>query len=150
MFRTMSSRVLLASVLLVAAVSGVCLAETVNINPHKIVLNATGAADDVQANVHIVLPSAWIVEFNATLSFDGIDVAQAESARYCLIDDILIIGFDRTSLQDNEDVQGMANQTVTATVVGSVTVINADGDEIPVSFSGSDSVEIVKPGKKGR
>ena len=148
MFGTMSSKVLLASVLLVAAVSGVCLAETVNINPHKIVLNATGAADDVQANVHIVLPSAWIVEFNATLSFDGIDVAQAESARYCLIDDILIIGFDRTSLQD--DVQDMANKTVTATVEGSVTVINALGDETSVSFSGSDTVEIVKPGKKGR
>ena len=148
MFGTMSSRVSLAGVLLVAAVSGVCLAETVNINPHKIVLNANGAADDVQANVHIILPSAWIVDFDVTLAFDGTVVAQAESARYCLIDDILIIGFDRTSLQD--DVQDMANKTVTATVEGSVTVINALGDETSVSFSGSDTVEIVKPGKKGR
>ena len=150
MFGTMSSRVSLASVLLVAAVSGVCLAETVNINPHKIVLNAKGAADDVQANVHIVLPGARIVEFDVTLSFNGAVVAQAESARYCLIDDILIIGFDRTNLQDNEDVQDMANSTVTATVDGSVTVISADGDSVSVSFSGSDTVEIVKPGKKGR
>ena len=150
MFETMRSRILLASVLLVAAVSRVCLAETVNINPHKIVLNAKGAADDVQANVHIVLPSARIVEFAATLSFNGVVVAQAESARYCLIDDILIIGFDRTRLQENEDVQDMANKTVTATVDGSVTVLNADGNEIPVSFSGSDRVEIVKPGEKGQ
>ena len=103
MFGTMSSRVLLAGVLLVAAVSGVCLAETVNINPHKIVLNAEGAADDVQANIPMVLPSAWIVDFDVTLSFNGTVVAQAESARYCVIDDILIIGFDRTDLQNNPD-----------------------------------------------
>ena len=146
----MSSRILLAGLLLVAAPSGVCLAETVNINPHKIVLNAVGAADDVQANVHIVLPGARIVEFDVTLFFNGIPVAQAESARYCLIDDMLIIGFDRTSLQDNKDVQKMANKTVTAAVDGSVTVAIADDDEIPVSFSGSDTVEIVQPGKKGK
>jgi len=38
---------------------------------------------------------------------------------------------------------------VTETVVGSVTVV-AGGEEILYSFSGSDSVEIVKPGKKGK
>lgn len=145
MFGKTSSRVLLAGVFLVAAVSVVCLAETVNINPHKIVLNAEGAADNVQANVHIVLPSAWIEHFDVTLSFNGTVVAQAESARYCLIDDILIIGFDRTDLQNNPDVQHMANSTVTAKVDGYVTV---EGFETP--FSGTDMVEIVKPGKKGR
>ena len=147
MFGAMSNRVLLAGILLVA-VSGLCLAETVNINPHKIVLNAQGQSDDVQANVHIILASANITAFDAILSFDGIDVALAESAFYCVIDDILIIGFDRTSLQENEDVQEMANTTVIATVIGSVTVKNADGNEIETSFSGSDMVEIVKPGKK--
>ena len=143
MFGTMSSRVLLAGVLLVAAVSGVCLAETVNINPHKIVLNAKGAADDVQANIPMVLPGARIVDFDVTLEFNDIEVAQAESARYCVIDDILIIGFDRTELQNNKYVQDMANTTVTATVDGSVTV---NGKEI--CFCGSDKVQIVKPGKK--
>ena len=43
----------MAGVLLVVVVGGVCLAQTVNINPHKIVLNAQGASDDVQANVSI-------------------------------------------------------------------------------------------------
>ena len=152
MFRTMSSRVLLVGVLLLAISSGVCLAVTVNINPHKIVLNAEGKADDVQANIPIILASAKIVEFDVILSFnDGtgnIAVAEAESARYCLIDDMLIIGFDRTELQDNPDVQDMANSTVEATVEGSVTVINADGEEITTAFNGSDMVEIVKPGKK--
>ena len=149
MFRAMSSR-LLASVLLVVVVSGVCWAETVNINPHKIVLNAQGAADDVQANVNIILPGAPVVGFDVSLSFDGILVAEAESAFYCVLDNILIVGFDRTNLQNNQDVQAMANSTVTALVTGTVTVKNANGDEIVVSFSGSDTVEIVAPGKKNK
>jgi hypothetical protein len=149
MSRVMSS-LLLASVLLILAVSGVCWAETVNINPHKIVLNAQGASDDVQANVNIILLGASVVDFDVTLSFDDTVVAQAESAFYCALDDILIVGFDRTSLQNNPDVQDMANKTVTATVTGTVTVEDADGDDIVVSFSGSDTVEIVAPGKKER
>ena len=150
MYRAMRSRVSLAGVLLVAVVIGVCLAEDdiVNINPHKIVLNAEGKADDVQANIPIVLASAQIVDSDVTLSFNGTEVAKAESARYCLIDNMLIIGFDRTDLQDNQAVQDMANSTVTATVEGYVTV-EVDGVEIETSFSGSDMVEIVKPGKKG-
>jgi hypothetical protein len=146
----MCSRILLVCVLLGALVSGVCLAATVNINPHKIVLNAQGAADDVQANIPIYLPSALIENVDVTLSFDGIIVAKAIRARYCVIDDILIIDFDRTELQDNEDVQDMANSTVIATVVGSVTVMDyITGEPEEIYFSGSDMVEIVKPGKKG-
>ena len=144
------SKIALAGVLLVAAVGGLCLAETVNINPFKIVLNAQGASDDVQANIHIVLPGARITDFDATLSLDGKVVAEAESAYYCAIDDMLIVGFDRTDLQNNPDVQAMANTTVTATVVGTVTVLNADGDEVTASYSGSDNVEIVGPGKNMR
>ena len=150
MLRAMCDRKVLAGVLLVVIASGVCLAEIVNINPHKIVLNADGAADDIQANVRIILPGALVVDFDVTLSLDGTSVAEAESAFYCVVDDILIIGFDRASLQSNPDVQALANKTVTATVTGNVTVKNADGMETKVSFSGSDMVEIVAPGKKGR
>jgi len=136
---------------IILCLGGIVLAETVNINPHKIVLNAQGESDDVQANVHIILPGAQIVDdFDVTLAFDGIVVAKAESAFYCILDDILIVGFDRTDLQDNPDVQGMANTTVTATVDGSVTVLDAKGVAITKTFSGSDSVEIVAPGKNGK
>ena len=153
MFRAMFSSSGLVCILLVVVACGVCLAETVNINPHKIVLNAQGTSDDVQANVSIILPGARVVDFEVTLAFDDGDgdivVAEAESAFYCVVDDILIVGFDRTDLQNNPDVQAMANKTVTATVDGSVTVVNVDGVEITTSFSGSDLVEIVAPGKKG-
>ena len=136
--------------MLILLIEGLCWAETVNINPHKIVLNAQGAADDVQANVRIILPGARVVGFDVTLTFNGMVVAQAESAYYCVLDDILIVGFDRTTLQDNADVQAMANMTVTATVNGTVTVKNAEGIETAVSFSGSDTVEIVSPGANGK
>lgn len=152
MFRAMFNSRVLTCILLVVVACGVCLAETVNINPHKIVLNAQGASDDVQANVSIILVGA-VVDFDVTLALDDGDgdivVTEAESAFYCVLDDILIVGFDRTTLQNNPDVQAMANKTVTATVAGSVTVKNVDGDEITKSFSGSDLVEIVAPGKKG-
>jgi hypothetical protein len=150
MLRATCGNRVLAGILLVVVASGVCWAETVNINPHKIVLNAQGAADDVQANVHIILPGSWVVDIDVTLSFDGIVVAQAESAFYCVLDDILIVGFDRTDLQKNPDVQAMANSTVIATVTGSVTVEDVEGDETTTSFSGSDTVEIVAPGNKER
>lgn len=148
----MGSGVLLAGVLLLAVVGSVCLAQVVHINPHKTVLNAQGAADDVLANVPIVLPSTWEVDLvNTKLSFNGVIVARAESARYCYFDDMLIIGFDRALLQQNEDVQDMADKTVTAKVDGHVTV-EYDGVQKKIHFIRSgdgDIVEIVKPDKKG-
>ena len=90
-----------------------------------------------------------MIEEKDKVSDGDIVVAEAESAFYCVVDDILIVGFGRTDLQNNPDVQAMANKTVTATVDGSVTVVNVDGVEITTSFSGSDLVEIVAPGKKG-
>jgi hypothetical protein len=44
-------------------------------------LNAEGKADDVQANIPIILASAEIVGFEVTLFFDDTKVAEAESAR---------------------------------------------------------------------
>lgn len=151
MFRTTRSRMVLAGVVLVATVIGVCLAEDctrvhVSINPHKIVLNAQGKADSVQANIPIGLPGTRIADFDVSLWFGDTEVAQAESARYCVIDDMLIIGFDRTTLQENPDVQAMANTTVIATVEGWV----LDNSGTTTSFSGTDRVQIVKRGKKGR
>lgn len=152
MFRAMCKGCVLAGVLLVVVVSGLCWAETVNINPHKIVLNAKGASDDVQANVSIDLDGAWVVDFDVTLTLELeglVAEIKAESAFYCAPDDILIVGFDRTELQKNENVKAMANETVTATVAGTVTVRDAAGDETTASFNGSDTVEIVAPAKNG-
>ena len=54
---------------------------------------------------------------------------------------------DRQELQSNPDVIALAGQEVVATVEGWVVVESGDA---PVfrEFSGSDQVEIVKPGRK--
>lgn len=134
-------------VLAVLALAPAAHAEQVSICPHKIVLNAEGQSDDVQAIVSIVLPSANLESFDAVLILDGVEVAVAESAFYCAVDDNLIIGFDRTDLQNNPDVKALAGETVIAEVVGSV-IVDDGGELVEISFSGSDRVQIVKPGNK--
>ena len=139
--------VVAAFVLAVLGSAPTARAEHVSICPHKIILNAEGQSDDVQAIVRIVLPSAYLESFAAVLYLDGVEVAVAESAYYCALDDNLIIGFDRTDLQNNPDVQALAGQTVVAEVVGSV-VVDCGGALVEENFSGSDTVEILKPGNK--
>ena len=135
-------------ILCIGAAGVVSAEEPVSVCPHKIVLNAEGNSDDVQAIVHLYLPSADIVSFDVVLLLDGVEVATAESAFYCLIDNNLIVGFDRQELQDNADVAALANEgEVVATVEGSV-VVMAGGVPVEKEFSGSDLVEVVKPGKK--
>jgi hypothetical protein len=119
--------------------------EHVKISPHKIVLNAEGKADDIQAIVQLFLPSPYITNFEVTLWFDDTVVAEAESAFYCVQHDNLIIGFDRQDLQDNDDVIALAGKKVVATVEGYVDV---EGYDSSFTFTGTDKVKIVKPGKK--
>ena len=137
----------LAALIITLSGTAFVLAEPVKIAPHKIVLNAGGDFDDVQAIVSIVLPSANIETYYVELSLEGVLVATAESAYYCPIHDNLIVGFDRQGLQDNEDVIALAGQTVTATVAGWVEV-SVDGTVVRRDFAGSDLLEIVKPGRK--
>jgi len=138
----MKTRKWVATLILVLLVGGTCWADTVNINPYRIVLNADGQFDDVQANVPIYLPSGSVDYYDAELVIENGDCRVsvfAVSAYYCLIDHMLIIGFDRAELQDDLDEQDMGTTTAKATVYGTVNGI---------SFSGSDTVEIVAPGKK--
>ena len=142
----MKTKQWLAVSMVVLMVGGLSWAVTVNVNPHRIVLNAKGESDDVQANVKIYLPGAPVVDFDVTLAFDGVVVAEAESAFYCVLDNVLIIGFDRTDLQNNPDVKDLANTTVTATVEGWVEVAGGEREY----FGGSDTVLILAPGKNGK
>jgi len=125
-------------------------AEPVSMSPHRIVLNAEGQSEDVQAIISMPLPSGYaLADYDVRLWLDGIEVAQAISFRYCYVDQNFLAGFDRTGLQTNPDVQAMAGETVPALVAGSYTAVNLEGDVFTKYFSGTDSVEIVAPGKKG-
>ena len=123
------------------------MSESMVMSPHKIILNANlkGKNQDIQAVIGMPLPTGYVIDdFDITLSFDGIDIAKAINARYCYVDDNLLVTFDREGIQNNPDVVALAGKTVEAKVVG--TLLNPDN--VVVNVSGSDSVIIIDPDKK--
>ena len=139
---------LLASFVLLLV--GYSPAGAITISPHKLVLNSQGNAEDVQAIIPIGIPSGYaFTTGEATLEFDGVEVAVSISMRYCYVDDNLIVGFDKEELLQHPEVIALAGMTVTATVQGTFTITDADGNTSTRDFSGSDQVEIVAPGKNG-
>jgi hypothetical protein len=132
------------------ATSGLLLGDSVRISPYKIILNAQGQAEDVLAIMPMSMPAGYLFEDgNASLSLNGEFVAEAISMRYCYVDDNLLISFDREQLLNHPIVISLAGSTATATVEGSFTAVNADGQIYTRTFSASDLVEILSPGKAG-
>ncbi|MFC1475433.1 hypothetical protein ACFLQW_00340 [Candidatus Zixiibacteriota bacterium] len=127
---------------------GYSLAGAITISPHKLVLNSQGNAEDVQAIIPMTIAAGYtFTAGEATLEFDGTEVAVSISMRYCYVDDNLIVGFDKEELLRNPDVIAMAGTTVTAKVEGSFIATDAEGNTYTKDFSGTDQVEIVAPGK---
>ncbi|UCD64967.1 MAG: hypothetical protein JSW34_05930 [Candidatus Zixiibacteriota bacterium] len=125
------------------------LGQSMNICPFKIVLNATGKAESVQAVIPMSLePGYTFSQCTATLSIGGETIADSYAARYCYIDDNLLIYFDRSDVYDNPVLETMAGSTQTAAVEGNLVLVNADGDNLVVPFIRFDKVLIVDPDKK--
>ena len=132
------------------AVPGVVSAENrVKIAPHRIVLNAKGQSDGIDAIVGIWLPSSAITEYEAILYLvveddpdNPIPIASVVAVRYCAVDDNLFVTFDREEIQNNPYIIACAGQTVRFWVDGSVTV----GGDV-YEFSGGDEVDIHDPGR---
>ena len=123
----------------------------VAITPHRIVLNAKceGSLQDIQAIASMVLQSGRSIDdFEAVLIFNEKEVCNTTSARYCAIDDNLLISFDREQIQSNAE--EFAGDVVSATVVGSFNLVDSDGSIVTtISFVGcDDSVEILAPRNK--
>lgn len=132
----------------VASVTAPALAAAMTMSPHKLVLNSVGSSEDVQAILPMTITAGYtFTAGEATLRFDGIEVATTVSLRYCYIDDNLLVSFDKTALLQNPDVIAMAGLIVTAEVEGSFTATDADGNTYTQDFSGTDEVEIIAPGK---
>lgn len=128
---------------------GVVPADTVSISPYKIILNAQGQAESILAIMPMSLGGYQFDSGEATLSLNGETVATTVDMRYCYIDDNLLIYFDRAQLLAHPTVIALAGSTVTATVTGSFTAVNADGESYSRDFEASDQVEILAPGKTG-
>ncbi len=124
------------------------LSSTMSVAPYRIVLNAKGNFDDIQCSFPGTMPSGYsISEFSLELSFNDNLVAEAESFRYCYIDNIYFAGFDREELQNNSYVQSMLEGEAEATMEGSYTLSNSDDETLTFTISKYDVVYIKKPGK---
>ncbi|MFZ5979539.1 MAG: hypothetical protein ACOYVF_02805 [Candidatus Zixiibacteriota bacterium] len=123
--------------------------EEMTMSPHKIILNAQGQFQDIQAVIRIPLQAGYsLTDYQVTLKFNDIPVSEAFDFRYCYIDDNFLASFDRTALQANPTVIAMANTVVIATVEGWFEGTAADGATYTQDFFCTDQVEIVKPDEK--
>ena len=119
---------------------------SITISPYKLIVNAQGQYEDVLVIVRKTLPSGYnITDFDLTLFFDGVNVAQAYALRYCYVDDNFLASFDRTALQDNPDVLAMAGSEVVGRIEGTYTAENTSGETMQDTLSGQDIVEIMDP-----
>lgn len=142
--------VLLALVVLfIIAAPTVSHSEEMTMSPYKIILNAKGQFEDMQAVIRMSMDAGYILsDYQVSLALNGVTVGEAISFRYCYIDDNFLAGFDRTAVQANPDVIALANTTVTATVEGWFTAVNSEGDTYTQYFSCTDTMEIIDPDKK--
>ena len=146
--RAVVSSLIIVAAFLIAAPS-ISLAEDMTVCPHKIVLNAKGNFEDLQAVIRMPMQPGYILaDWQVTMSFNSIPVSEAFAFRYCPIDDNFLASFDRTALQANADVIAMANSTVVATVEGWYTGVASDGSSYTHEFTCTELVEIVDPDVK--
>ena len=89
--------------LLLTMVPQISHSQTMNIAPHKIVLNAEGKTETILAIFNMTLESGYVSEIghDIWLSIDEIPIARAVSVRYCPIDDNLLVSFDRDVVKTN-------------------------------------------------
>ena len=91
-----------------------------------------------------------ITSFALSISFAGIEIADASDFRYCYTDNNFITTFDREIIVSNEFVQSLANTgEVIASIEGEYSTIDNAGEThyYQVTYKW-DYAEIVKPGKK--
>jgi len=131
---------LLAVMLMLVMAPTQAFCDEMTMSPHKII---------VQAVIRIALRSGYrLSDYQVSLRFNDITVSEAYNFRYCYVDDNFLASFDRTALQANPSVIGMAGTVVTATVEGWFEGTADDGSTYTQSFSCTDQVEILDPDKK--
>ena len=132
---------LLSLVLFVFPGQGLSDIVKVNISPFKIILNADGSSDDIQAKIPMALPAGEITDFEASLLIgDADEILITSDFYYCAIDNILHIYFDRKTVLDYLKDNEIEGKGLIAEVWGSFYV----GDEY-VEFEGDDIVEVLDP-----
>ena len=128
------------------------LGQSMTMSPYKICLNANGQSDNFQAVIPMTLePGYTYYGCEATLYIDGQFIADSYGAKYCYIDDNLLVYFDRDEVLSNPVLEelALAGSTYGAEVVGNLIMAPIDGGEnISRGFSAQDDVLVFDPDKK--
>jgi len=126
-----------------------CAAQSIMLAPHKLVLNAKGQSESVQALFGMNLPAGFVPEeHEVALKIGGATVLEAYDLEYCPIDDVLHVYFDRAALQTAPEVVAAAGETVTVTVEGWFVAVDPDGEELYKTILGTGTLEVVAPARK--
>ena len=151
----------IVSVLALMGVPAECYDVNVSITPSRIILNAecVGSFQDIQAILPFVLPpKCKFVEGSFGADFflkrEGEEeekpICHTSSFHYCAEDDNLLVSFDRGAIQNYEG--GLEAGVYDARVSCIFKIECDDGSGTPVTHTieleGTDSVEILAPGKK--
>lgn len=126
------------------------LGQSMTMSPYKICLNANGQSDNFQAVIPMTLePGYTYYGCEATLYIDGQFIADSYGAKYCYIDDNLLVYFDRDDVLSNPVLQELTGVTHTAMVEGNLIMAPTDGgDNIVRGFTAYDDVLVFDPDKK--
>jgi len=128
--------------------SGKALADdSVTIAPSKIILNAQGSWEDVQAVIRVPLKPGYQVDaFYATLSFGDYFITDTDVYFYCYLDSNFIASFDREEIQSVCS-SGNITGDLVAAVEGEFSACNGDGSDCyHQTFSGQALVQVLAPG----
>jgi hypothetical protein len=125
------------------------LGQSMTMSPYKICLNSVGNSDNFQAVVPMHLePGYRFSDCEATLYIGDYAIADAYGAKYCYVDDNLLIYFDRDEVLSNEALPDLAGGVNTATVEGNLIMVNTDGEYLSRTFTVYDEVLVFDPDKK--
>ena len=119
--------------------------ETMQISPYMINLQSKGTAESVHAIIGLYIPGNYhLTDYSFTLSFNGVDVTDANDCYYCYIDDNLIISFDKSEVLTSPVTIDLANSEAVAAVNGFFRV-ESDDDSYDTELSTVARVEIISP-----
>ena len=124
-------------------------AQNMNVNPDKINLNAQGNAENIQCAYGAYLVSSNVTFTDIQIYFAGTYVCDAYGVDYCIIDNMVFVEFDWTTMISSPVLEELANQgQVVVEISGYFIVTDNNGEDHEYAVDRWGWAEVIKPGKR--